>query len=477
MLLGGRQFKSGLAFVVPGLAYLITLAPDITWAYQGADGGDLITAAYTLGVPHPSGYPTYVLLGWLFSRFPVGLIAWRFNLLSAVSIAGAAWLIFNIVHTYIGAWLPALASAWTFAFIPLVWSQAIITEVYGLNILFIALLLWLSLQIRAGRTQLSFYLGLTFGLALGVHLTVILLLPVIVGALYRYWRSVLPWAVLGLLSGLLVFSYLPLRAGRGPITWETPDTWRGFWALVSGRIYRGYLFALPPGFLGPRVLALLNYFAEMGFVALVLLGLGMRWAWYHAREALAWVTASAACYLVYAIGYRTADSYVYLLPVFVMAAIGVGLGLNDLLSRFAAKSLNPLLGMVALSLSLILGLINAPRLSLRDDWLAHRFWQTMMTQAPERAVLLTYQDNHTFTLWYAQHVLKQRPDVVIIDTGLLAYDWYQQDISRTHPWLTDLSDLAGLYQQRGQYPLPLCAVLETEQVDPWLLDCLMPQTK
>ena len=66
---------------MPGLVYLATLAPDITWAYQGTDGGDLITAAYTLGVPHPSGYPTYVLMGWLFSKLPVGTIAWRFNFL------------------------------------------------------------------------------------------------------------------------------------------------------------------------------------------------------------------------------------------------------------------------------------------------------------------------------------------------------------------------------------------------------------
>ena len=40
------------------LTYLRTLAPGITWANDGYDSGDLITAAVTGGVAHPTGYPT-----------------------------------------------------------------------------------------------------------------------------------------------------------------------------------------------------------------------------------------------------------------------------------------------------------------------------------------------------------------------------------------------------------------------------------
>ena len=42
--------------------YARTLAPGLTWAHNGADGGDFLAAALTHGVPHPSGYPTYQLL-------------------------------------------------------------------------------------------------------------------------------------------------------------------------------------------------------------------------------------------------------------------------------------------------------------------------------------------------------------------------------------------------------------------------------
>ncbi|MGD9101843.1 MAG: DUF2723 domain-containing protein, partial [Anaerolineae bacterium] len=62
------------------LVYGLTLAPGLTWAHYGADGGDLVTAAHTLGVPHPPGYPTYTLLAWLFTRLSLGNVAWRVNL-------------------------------------------------------------------------------------------------------------------------------------------------------------------------------------------------------------------------------------------------------------------------------------------------------------------------------------------------------------------------------------------------------------
>src|SRR5438046_1698489 len=63
---GGAILAGGGALAL----YLPTLAPDLTWRAGGADGGDLITAAAQLGIPHPTGYPTYTLLAALFLRLP-----------------------------------------------------------------------------------------------------------------------------------------------------------------------------------------------------------------------------------------------------------------------------------------------------------------------------------------------------------------------------------------------------------------------
>ena len=43
---------------------------------------------HVLGVAHPTGYPTYVLLAWFAELLPIGSVAWRANLLSAVLVVG-----------------------------------------------------------------------------------------------------------------------------------------------------------------------------------------------------------------------------------------------------------------------------------------------------------------------------------------------------------------------------------------------------
>ena len=76
-------FTGGLALAL----YARTLAPRLTWAHNGADGGDLLTAALTRGVPHPTGYPTYVMLLAAAVKLTPGEPALGGNWLSAISAA------------------------------------------------------------------------------------------------------------------------------------------------------------------------------------------------------------------------------------------------------------------------------------------------------------------------------------------------------------------------------------------------------
>jgi hypothetical protein len=218
-----------LLVAILGGVYANTLAPDITWANAGADGADLITATYTGGVPHPSGYPTYMLLARLFQLLPFGNLAWRTNLMSAVFAILTVLLVSALARRSVQAldkqpWLPDLVGFLTglaFGLSSLFWSQAVITEVYTLHTFFIALILWLTpftLEVqlfqKAGllyskwltpfasvneawifkkksRLLNSKFLdcigGLVFGLALGNQLTVAFLLPVwlLMGVFHR----------------------------------------------------------------------------------------------------------------------------------------------------------------------------------------------------------------------------------------------------------------------------------------------------
>src|SRR5512142_2000566 len=69
-----------LCFLCPFAIYLLTLAPTV----YTFDSAEFATGAYVLGIIHPTGYPLYLVLAKLFTFIPVGDVAYRVNLLSAL---------------------------------------------------------------------------------------------------------------------------------------------------------------------------------------------------------------------------------------------------------------------------------------------------------------------------------------------------------------------------------------------------------
>src|SRR5512147_1708949 len=68
------------------VVYAWTAAPGMMWL----DAAELTTAAATLGIAHPPGHPIPSLLGKLLALVPLGDVAWRVNLASALAGAIAA---------------------------------------------------------------------------------------------------------------------------------------------------------------------------------------------------------------------------------------------------------------------------------------------------------------------------------------------------------------------------------------------------
>jgi hypothetical protein len=80
---------AGLAVSAVALgAYLFTLSPTVNFL----DSGELITVGATAGVAHPPGYPLYTLLVILAAAIPLGDVAVRVNLVSALGGALAVGL-------------------------------------------------------------------------------------------------------------------------------------------------------------------------------------------------------------------------------------------------------------------------------------------------------------------------------------------------------------------------------------------------
>lgn len=130
-------FTPFVIVLILGLCYSFTIAPDITWAHFSADGGDLIAATATGGVPHPGGYPLYLLLARSFQFIPVGTLAFRTNLFSAVCTILAVLVLYTfLIHHlqgYSAASFISLFAALAYGLAPFVWGQALVTEVYALH--------------------------------------------------------------------------------------------------------------------------------------------------------------------------------------------------------------------------------------------------------------------------------------------------------------------------------------------------------
>lgn len=361
--------------------------------------------------------------------------------------------------------------AWAAA--PSVWGQATIAEVYALNALFCVALLWLAW--RWGERPHRFSLaisGFVFGLALGNHLTVALMLP---GLTVWFWsrargdaelaRSLLrglPAAGLLMLGGLAVYAYLPLAARDSPpVNWGDPQTLDAFLWVATARLYGGLAFGLPLAQLPARLTGFVGeagaQFGGAWGMLLALVGLwrldGQNRAWWRATLLI------ALAFVIYGIGYNTTDSYVYLLPAWAMAALWLAHGVAWLVEKAARRKM-----LAAAVLAAALALM--PGASLARHWTSHdlsrdtearAFIDAALAEAEPNAVILTASDARTFALWYAVYGLRRRSDVAPVNVNLLGFDWYRRTVAATHPDLPPVNAaaaaqwIAAVARQRPTY--------------------------
>ncbi len=446
-----------LAAIIAFSIYWLTLAPDITWAHYGIDGGDLITAVLTRGNPHPTGYPTYLLLGYLIEKIPLWPIYQRFNLFSAITMAGAVGILTTTAVCFFDTTtenenfkrLPvAIAVGLTFAFSYLVWGQATITEIYGLFLFLCALFLWTLFQ---GKT--AWLIGLFLGLAMTAHTTGIFLLPL---ALYKTNRKQWSTFFLGVFIGLLPFAFLPfLSSSSSPVAWGDLRSVSGWWWLVSSQIYRGYAFSLPPEEWLSR---LTDWGQIMGsqftWAGIPLIISGFVFAKPFVRQTNLWLLVTAVIFFTFAFFYTTNDAIIFTLPAWLLLSL--------LLYPTYEK-----LGWLALALPLTLILINFETNNLKNDYMIREQTESLLAEIPDKAIIETPGDPTIFALWYFVYGEEQLTDVAPIDHDLFAFDWYRKRLQHLYPNLQGLEeDNIQRFRQLNEPNYPYCfASLAKEDLD------------
>ena len=428
------------------------------------DTGEFQTVLPILGTAHPTGYPTYVLLGYVANILltPLGEPAFRITVLSLLAIATASGLTVAIVRRLTGSTLIGVGAGLGLALTPVVWGHATRADPHPIYLAFVAILLLLLVtweqKRRAGAADADRWLvaaTLVFGLAAGTHsLTLLLALPIALYVvateprIFRRPRLIATCALVLIGSVVLVYLELPLRAGpfRAPLVYAHPETWSGFWYVALAEQFRGSLLD-PFGGLGDKLGAAWELaWAQFGPLTLALIPAFAATIWRAPRYALLTGTAMVIT-LFFNASYMNADIERYYLGPVLWAWTWLGIGawsivrlVRTFVTRGRAAEVvaeegatggpgatprsrlaNGLAGGLALILAAVLvapGVAVSTSSRLQADRSGDSYagiWlrQTLATVAPN-AVIVSWWLTST-ALWYGQFVEGQRPDVFVAD--------------------------------------------------------------
>jgi hypothetical protein len=424
-------FVGGIALIV----YLRTLMPGIAFG----DWGEMQTVPHVLGVAHPTGYPTYILIAWLAELVPIGSVAFRANLLSAVFVAATLATV-SLISIRLGV-RPVIAGTAPLALgaVGTVWAAATVSEVNPLHLLFAALLVHRALVWEARRSPFDLVLGgLLLGLALGNHLLTLFLAPFV--GLFVLWagrRELMarPWLLLaGLAAGLIglaVYLYIPLAASQSPpLAYNHPTTLDSVLWLVDGTQFRGQFDFLSPSGPGEFIAslpALWSLFVDRATPVVPVLGLAGLAVLIGRRPAFGLVCAG-----FFGSGIYIWANYLhlehYLLVPWLILGIGATVALEWIASVVAPRvptvafvDGGAAIGAAALLFAIGLAAVNWSASDRSDDNSGQDYVDAVFAALPQNAAILSYWDAST-PLWHGQLVEAGRPDVLIVDDTNIVYE-------------------------------------------------------
>ncbi|MCB9262382.1 MAG: DUF2723 domain-containing protein [Flavobacteriales bacterium] len=191
------------SFAIALVVYSLTVESNVPlW-----DCGEFISAAYTLQVVHPPGAPLFLMLGRLFSLFSFGdahNVAFMVNMMSvvasALTVAITFWITTHFALKILGISVEkpevstdnaiivfgsGMIAALALTFMDSFWFSAVEAEVYAASSLFTALsfwgiLKWESNRLKPKSNQWIVFIAYTIGLAIGIHLLNLLVIPAVV---------------------------------------------------------------------------------------------------------------------------------------------------------------------------------------------------------------------------------------------------------------------------------------------------------
>jgi len=467
-----------LIFAVPLIFYLLTLAPTILWN----DSGELSTAVATLGIAHPTGYPLFILVGKIFILIPIGSVAYRLNLMSAILSSLTLVTLFLILNKLKKNTIVSIISVLVLGFSYTFWDQATFAEVYPLHIFLFSLIILSLLTWKEKKKYIFLYASIfLFGLSLTNHLLTLLILPAFLYFIFiqshtrlfgiRINQKILNFKsilllILFLAIGLLPYIYLPIRSLQNPILdWGNPENGLNFVRHVTGREfgYKMFHFSMIPKQI---ITQAENFFIKQFIVIFSIIGIIGAYILYKKNfRFFIFLLLIIISFLLYTLSYDIPDIVYYYLPLYLIFTIFIAFGLDFLYNalmrlNFLYKLKKTLFILFFAIILILLISINYNINSKKGLYFTYDYAKNVQKNLEENSIIITMGDDDLFPLLYYTLIENNSKNITIVHTIFLTKPWHTDQLRQRGIRITYNKTIPFYYSSKEQPQIVLKELID-----------------
>ena len=460
--------------VATAVLYLRTAATDLVFG----DSPELTGAAITFGVAHPPGYPVWTALAHVFTLLPLGTLPFRVSLFSVAAAVACVILVYLTAYRLSRSAIAASVAAATLALVPAVWTWSVVPEVFPLNDLLAAALVYLLLDWHLERRPRSFIAAaFVGGIGMANQQTIALTGPAVLYLMWQHRRLFRDGGLFlrgagAVAAGLLPYVALPIVAARHP-AWSWGDlsspgevlahvlrSAYGTASLVSEARFQG----------GSAAERLLSFARSFTLAEIVLVALGVALLYRRDRVFFWFLTLAALVsgplFVIYsntnlnvAVLQAVIERFFLLAHVILAPAAALGVVLLGELAatrtgRRRERSVRGAVAGIALVAAVLVAAASFDRIDERDRHAARTFADDILSAVRPSAILLAGGDAVVGPVGYRMTIEGARPDITYVQLPLLRADWYVRQLKREHP------DLVLRYPRFDQAPGTMRGLVE-----------------
>ena len=327
---GSNLLKSYIAVLLAAaVLYFATSAPGVVWQDSGVIQYRVwhndIEGRLGLALSHP----LYYILAIAFKSIPLGDVADKVNLMTALISAIAVANLYLLLRLWLDGNFAALLGAATLALSHTFWRHSTIPETYGLAVALLLFELIVLLQYaRTSQKGYLYLLALINGLAIANHMlaSIAFICYLVLAVIFLIqkqikWRNLLIMAVLWI-AGALPYEYLIIKD-----ILQSGDFWGTLASAAFGAKWRGDVLntTLTIQIIKENFMYIALNFPTPNLLLLIVGG----WSLYRfspKRWFAIVLIALLILYFAFAFRYTVPDRYAFFIPFYCIVSLLIGLG-------------------------------------------------------------------------------------------------------------------------------------------------------